>query len=125
MAAEPGPVGQWGYRAAVDSMTRSELDHLVEEATVDCYDDAEQRAGLYTMIVDHLVVPFETVVLAMPVTVTEVDIDRCDRLVARCVRGAAEQWISLLDLPLPTPPPAGAEWIVAYQHWLMLGGCGE
>ena len=24
---------------------------------------------------------------------------------------------SHLDLPLPTPAPAGVEWIVAYRHW--------
>ncbi len=22
------------------------------------------------------------------------------------------------DLPLPTPPPSGAEWIEAYRHWM-------
>jgi hypothetical protein len=26
--------------------------------------------------------------------------------------------IPILDLPLPTPPPGGAEWIEAYRHWL-------
>jgi len=25
--------------------------------------------------------------------------------------------IPILDLPLPTPAPAGVEWIVAYRHW--------
>ena len=25
--------------------------------------------------------------------------------------------LSVLDLPLPEPPPKGAEWIAAYQHW--------
>jgi hypothetical protein len=27
------------------------------------------------------------------------------------------QAIPILDLPLPTPPPDGAEWIEAYRHW--------
>jgi hypothetical protein len=25
--------------------------------------------------------------------------------------------ISVLDLPLPEPPPKGARWIAAYRHW--------
>jgi hypothetical protein len=24
---------------------------------------------------------------------------------------------NILDLPLPQPPPGGAEWIGAYRHW--------
>ena len=31
-------------------LTEPELDRLVEEATVDCYNDAEQLCGLCTMI---------------------------------------------------------------------------
>jgi len=106
----------------VDSTDRQKLDALVEEATVDCYDDDEQRASFYTMIVDCLALPFETVVLGVPVEVIDVDLDADDRIVARCARHAASQWISVLDLPLPAPPPAGAEWIAAYRHWLRWSG---
>lgn len=95
----------------------SELDALVAEATVDCYNDGEQVTGLFTMIDEHLALPFETVMLGVPVTVTEVDLDGGDRIVARCVRDGAQQWISVLDLPLPSPAPGGAEWIAAYRHW--------
>ncbi|MFK4035944.1 hypothetical protein ACI2LC_09120 [Nonomuraea wenchangensis] len=28
-----------------------------------------------------------------------------------------EQAIGILDLPLPDPPPAGAEWIRAFRRW--------
>jgi hypothetical protein len=95
----------------------SELDALVAEATVDCYNDGEQLTGLFTMIDEHLALPFETVMLGAPVTVTKVDLDSDDRIVARCVRDGAQQWISVLDLPLPSPAPGGAEWIAAYRHW--------
>jgi hypothetical protein len=33
------------------------------------------------------------------------------------MRGAATQRIPILDLPLPTPPPEGAQWIEAYRRW--------
>jgi hypothetical protein len=38
--------------------------------------------------------------------------------VAICCRDQVRQAIPILDLPLPTPPPVGAEWIEAYRHWL-------
>jgi hypothetical protein len=28
-----------------------------------------------------------------------------------------EQAIGILNLPLPSPPPAGAEWIDVHRHW--------
>lgn len=93
-----------------------ELDALVEEATVDAYGDEEQLAGFAVMIEDNLVLPFETMVLGMTVTVEKVS--RTDSgIVADCVRGGHHQAISVLDLPLPEPPPRGAEWIAAYRHW--------
>lgn len=98
--------------------SRTRLEELIAEATVDCYNEAEQAIGLFTMLEDHLNVPFETLVLGVTVTVTGVDMSDDDRIVAICVRGRTRQAIPILDLPLPTPPPAGAEWIDAYRHWL-------
>ena len=40
---------------------------------------------------------------------------RDGRIVAVCKRDGVKQRIEILDLPLPKPAPAGAEWIVAYQ----------
>ena len=52
----------------------AELDELIEEATVDCYNESEQVTGLFTMIEEHLDLPFQATVLGMPVTVASVDI---------------------------------------------------
>ena len=89
---------------------------MVREAVVDCYDDAEQTMGLFTMIEDNLKLPFETKVLGVPVEVVSVDLAG-DHIIAVCKRGREQQAISLLDLPLPTPSPEGTEWIEAYRHW--------
>ncbi|MCA1672630.1 MAG: hypothetical protein LC799_10650 [Actinobacteria bacterium] len=44
---------------------------------------------------------------------------RLDVLVEEAtVDDQVRQVISILDLPLPTPPPEGAEWIDAYRYWL-------
>jgi len=98
-------------------MTRAELDAMIEEATVDCYNEEEQITGLFTMIEDHLTLPFQTSVLGVTVTVTKVDLTVGHEIVAICRRDTHKQAIPILDLPLPAPPPNGAEWIEAYRRW--------
>ena len=102
-------------------LSKARLDEMVEEATVDCYDESEQVTGLYTMIEDNLALPFETTVLGVLVTVERLQLTRREEIVAVCRRAGLRQTVPLLDLPLPAPPPAGAEWIEAYRHWLGAG----
>jgi Calcium binding len=91
---------------------------MIEEATVDCYNESEQVCGWFTMIDENLVVPFEAVVLGVTVAVERVDITETDQIVAICLRGRHRQSIPILDLPLPTPTPAGADWIEAFRLWV-------
>jgi len=97
--------------------TAVRLDEMVEQATVDCYNDSEQVCGLFTLLEGALAVPFETTVLGARVTVTAVDLTVEDQIVAHVRRGHDRQRVPLLDLPLPDPPPAGWQWIAAYRHW--------
>lgn len=96
---------------------KARLAELVEEAVVDCYGEEEQLTGLFTMIEENLALPFATRVMGVEVTVESIDLTEDNRIVAGCRRGKERQAISLLDLPLPLPPPAGAEWIHAYRYW--------
>lgn len=98
-------------------MSRAQLDTLVEEATVDSNGIDEQIMGLYTAIADNLATPFQTTVLGVEVTVGDIDLTSRNTIVAHCSHAAFKQVIDILDLPLPTPPPDGAEWIEAYRHW--------
>ncbi len=91
---------------------------MVEEATIDSYNEEEQATGLFTMIEEKLTVPFETRVLGVSVTVTGVDLTDINQIVATCRRDGVRQAIPILDLPLPTPPPTGTDWIQAYRRWL-------
>jgi hypothetical protein len=93
------------------------LDEMIEEAIVDAYGSSEQITGFYTMLDEHLAVPFKTEVLGVEATVTRVDVTTDEQIVAVCVRGRSRQRIPILDLPLPDPPPPGAEWIEAYRRW--------
>jgi hypothetical protein len=94
---------------------------MVEAATVDCYGESEQITGWFTVIGENLVLPFETVVLGVLVTVERIGLDPGGQIVAVCSRGRDRQSIPILDLPLPTPPTAGSEWITAYRRWLARG----
>jgi len=98
-------------------VSAARLDRLIAEAVVDAYGEDEQRVGFYTMLEDHLALPFKTEILGVEVTVQSVDLTEDDQIVAVCRRGRERQSIPILALPLPDPPPAGAEWIQAYRRW--------
>jgi calcium binding protein len=99
----------------------AKLDAMVEEAIVDCYSEDEEATGLFTMLEESLTLPFETTVLGVAVTVKKVAQSGQGGIVAICTRDGIRQAIYILDLPLPTPPPAGSEWIAAYRHWVRAG----
>ena len=90
---------------------------MIEEAIVDAYNESEQAGGFHAMIEQELDLPFDTVVLGNTVSVKRVDITGANEVVAVCHRGRERQAIPILALPLPTPPPAGWEWIEAYRRW--------
>jgi hypothetical protein len=90
---------------------------LIEEATVDAYNESEQRMGFYTMLEDHLGMPFESTILGVSVIVERINLTDDDQIVAVCRHGRLKQAIPILELPLPTPRPAGTEWIDAYRLW--------
>jgi hypothetical protein len=98
------------------NLSRQQLNAMVAEATVDAYGGDEQLTGLYTLVEEHLALPFTTEVLGVTVSVKGVELTD-DGIVAVCVAGRQRQRISILDLPLPIPPPGGVEWIEAYRHW--------
>ncbi len=98
--------------------TPRQLDKLIEDATVDCYSEEEQTSGFFTMIEENLALPFATRVLGIAVSVVAVEIDDNGCLKAVCEHGSERQRIDLTDLPLPSPPPSGTEWIAAYRRWV-------
>lgn len=97
--------------------SNAKLDRMIDEAVVDAYGESEQVVGFYTRLEDNLVVPFNTEVLGVEVTVERIDITDDEQIVAVCTRGKSRQRIPILDLPLPDPHPAGAEWIDAFRRW--------
>jgi hypothetical protein len=90
---------------------------MVEDAIMDAHDEAEQRLAFQAILEEQLAVPFTTTVLGIAVDVEGVDVNDVEDLVATCRRGPHRQLISLIDLPRPSQPPAGWEWIEAYRCW--------
>ena len=95
----------------------AELNALIEAATVDAYDESEQMIGFQTMLAENLEMPFKTEVLGVEVTVEKLDYSDDNQIAVICTRGRLSQRIAVLDLPLPKPPPNGAEWVDAYRRW--------
>jgi hypothetical protein len=83
--------GRAGRRS--QQLSNAKLDLLVDEATVDTYNDDEQAMGLFTLIEEHLALPFETAILGVAVTVEQ---DRC---------GAARSASQLPSHPRPRRSP--------------------
>ena len=113
---------------------------MIEEAIVDAYTESEQAVGFHATVEQHLLLPFETVVLGQAVgfhatldqhlqcpfdtvvlgttvTVKKIELAAACTIVAICYRGRERQAIPILELPLPEPPPTGWEWIEAYRRW--------
>jgi hypothetical protein len=114
---KPTKAARSSKRNSWERISKARLEALVAEATVDAYGKCEQGTGLFTMIEDHLALPFRTQVLGVEVTVVKVDLNDCDDVVAICKRGRERQALSILDLPLPNPRPDGWEWIEAFRYW--------
>lgn len=83
----------------------AKLKRLIEKATVDAYNESEQRVGFLTMIEENLAFPFATHVLGVEISVERVDMTPADEIVAICRRGRKRQAIPILELPLPKPAP--------------------
>lgn len=99
------------------ALSKAKLEALVDEAIVDAYGEEEQKIGLLTMMQEHLALPFAVSLLGVEATVEKVTMTRDGRIVAVCQRDRVQQRIDVLDLPLPKPARAGAEWIAAYSYW--------
>lgn len=122
-AAAPPELTVWKRTRPTPGVKKSrvpsaqQIAEMIEEATVDAYDESEQAVGWYTMISDNLELPFVTEVLGEEAEVVELDMTSRDEIVAICKRGKHKQRLPLLDLVLPEPPPRGYAWIEAFRQW--------
>jgi len=90
-------------------ISKARLEAMIEEATVDCHDESEQVTGWFTMIDEHLAVPFATKILGVLATVERVDLNRSAQIIAVCSRGRSRSPFSTFRCPGPfRPAPSGS-----------------
>src|SRR4051794_34541644 len=102
---------------------RARLEELIEEATVDCYDEEEQHAGLLTALQDGIACPFAARVIGEEVEVVELRGRESGKgLDAVCRYKGKDYPIDILSLAWGEKKPEGHEWVEAYRLWLNGGG---
>lgn len=91
------------------------LEALIEEATVDCYDEQECRIGFLTMLQDNFQTPFKAKLAGETVTVEKID---GSGLVIKAFikRDKTTYPVDILDLKIEQDIP-GAGWLAAYRKW--------
>lgn len=97
---------------------RARLDELIEEATVDCYNESEEHQGFLNMIEENVVCPFQAKVIGEEVEVVELrGPDAGFGIDAVCRYKGKDYRIDISSLEWPKKKPEGFEWVEAYQAW--------
>lgn len=91
------------------------LDELIEEGTVDCYDEHEAKMGMMCCVEDEVECPFEAEVIGEKVIVK--DLKSEDDLMAVCEKNGETFEINIDSVKFLEPFPDGYEWIEAYQYF--------
>lgn len=92
------------------------LDDLIEEATVDCYEDSECLAGFEAMLADNLKFPFKAKVVGEEVEVIGIEL-RSNSLRAVCKRKGERCGVDVLSIKYDSRQVSGSKWIEAYREW--------
>lgn len=97
-------------------LTEEQLESLIEEATIDCYDEGECRLGFLTMMQDNIPTPFKARLIGEIVEI--VDFDGDDRRVQAIIKRQSKKYpVNILDLIIDDKDVKGTEWIDAYRRW--------
>ncbi len=97
------------------------LRELVDEATVDCYDEEEQFWGMLTALGDALDFPIAATLIGEKVELIDVDGTSSSAhrgIVARVRHKGQEYSVSLADLQISDTNAHNVEWLAAYRYWL-------
>jgi Calcium binding len=94
------------------------LASLIDGATIDCYDEYEQRMGLLISIEERVECPFTAKIIGEKVVVKGFEVSKSGESVfAICERNGREYHVDIDSLEWVKPLPEGFEWIEAYFAW--------
>lgn len=104
-------------------MDEQRLQQLLEEATVDCYDEYEEFIGVLYTLDERLDFPLRAQVLGETVEVLGLDDQRSSLrcgIIARVRKEGEEYQVGLSELSFLDPDPTSAQWLAMYYYWLDL-----
>jgi hypothetical protein len=95
-----------------------DLDNLIEEITVDCYDEDEQLTGFEAAFDEDATFPCPGTIVGEAVELLHVGQgDGRRELIATCQRNGRRYDIALLDLDIQADPTT-SRLIAAYRRWI-------
>ncbi len=101
-------------------MDDERLQELLDQATVDCYNEEEEFAGVLCTLEDNLGFPLHAEAMGEQVEVIGLDSRRSGLrkgILARVRRGGREYSIGLAELNFVDPDPGSAEWLAVHRYW--------
>jgi hypothetical protein len=101
------------------SQADAELDGLIAEITVDCYNNDEALTAFENAFDEQTSFPIPGLVVGENITVLSVGtINGRSELIATCQRAGKRHQIALLDINIPADQPA-SRLVAAYRRWLL------
>ena len=98
--------------------TGPELDSLIAEITIDCYDEDEALSAFENAFDEEVSFPIPAVVVGQEIEVVTVRTsDGRRELIATCQRAGRRHHIALLDITIHADQPA-TRLLAAYRRWL-------
>lgn len=102
-------------------MTNDELQALIDKATVDTYDEYEERCGFFAMLEDHVVFPFKAKIIGKDVTVVGIELRGREAHIGLVVQQEGMYHVvDICDISIDPESVVGGAWIAAYKKW---AGC--
>lgn len=102
-------------------MDEARLEALLEEATVDCYDEEEEFWGVFSTLDSRLSFPLQARLLGETMSLVGLDGERSGLrrgVMARVRKGEKEYTVALSELEIMNPDPVSAEWLAVYRYWM-------
>lgn len=99
--------------------TNHDLDELIGEITVDCYDEDEQLRGFENAFDEHASFPLSGTVVGERVDIVHIGQgDGRRELIATCRRAGHRYEIALLDIAGIKADPETMRLAAAYRRWI-------
>ncbi len=98
--------------------TDLELDSLIAEITIDCYDEDEALSAFENAFDEEVSFPIPAVVVGQEIEVLSIGTsDGRRELIATCQHAGRRHQLALLDITIHADQPA-ARLLAAYRRWL-------